>query len=273
MRRGRCDDETERYFSNLSREFPSSSDSLPTLLTHIYFKRLPVEVHNANILASLSGPKLMFESSDTGFAKSLDRTISAVLHLKPGCRVMLLYNVSQQLRNGTCSEFVGVDPNGEALLVNFPKVGLVAIQRRIWYKYDATGKVKASLTQFHFSLCYAITTHNSQGLTMKRIVVHCSPEFIPGQTYVAISRVRHADDVRVVGFHKYFLMPPPISLTKLTTTSSGEPVPTFRCCRKIELDKACSFAVTEEIKSCIDDENGVAYNGLEYEAAITITII
>ena len=37
---------------------------------------------------------------------------------------------------------------------------------------------------------------------MKRIVVHCSPEFIPGQTYVAISRVRHADDVRVVGFRK-----------------------------------------------------------------------
>jgi ATP-dependent exoDNAse (exonuclease V) alpha subunit len=105
---------------------------------------------------------------------------------------MLLYNVSQQLRNGTCSEFVGVDPNGEALLVNFPKVGLVAIQRRIWYKYDATRKVKASHTQFHFSLCYAITTHNSQGLTMKRIVVHCSPEFIPGQTYIAISRVRHA---------------------------------------------------------------------------------
>jgi hypothetical protein len=52
---------------------------------------------------------------------------------------MLLYKVSQQLRNGTCGEFVGIDPNGEALLVNFPKVGLVAIQRRIWYKYDATG--------------------------------------------------------------------------------------------------------------------------------------
>jgi hypothetical protein len=180
---------------------------------------------------------------------------------------MLLYNVSQQLRNGTCGEFVGVDPNGEALLVNFPKVGLVAIQRRIWYKYDATGKVKSSRTQFPLSLCYAITTHKSQGLTMERIVVHCSPEFIPGQTYVAISRVRHADDVRVVGFRKYFLMPPPTSLTKLTTTSSGEPVPTLRCCRKIELDKACSFAVTEEIKSCIDDENGVTYDGLEYETA------
>ncbi len=272
IRSCRCDDETERYFCDLSREFPSSSDTLSASPTHIYFKRLPVEVHNMTILASLPGPQLTFESSDTGYAKSLDRTISAVLYLKPGCKVMLLYNISQQLRNGTCGEFVGIDQNGEGLLVNFPKVGLVTVQRRIWYKYDAAGKVQASRTQFPLTLCYAITTHKAQGLTMNRIIVHCSPEFIPGQTYVAISRVRHEDDVRVIGFRKHSLMPPPPSLTKFLTTSSGDqPVPTFCCCRKIELDEACSFDEESDESSSVDEDGvcGSRANDhcLEYEAA------
>lgn len=100
----------------------------------------------------------------------------------------------------TCGEFVGVDKNGEGLLVNFPKVGFVIIQRRVWYKYDAAGKVKASRTQFPLTLYYAMTTHKAQGLTMNRIVVHCSPEFIPDQTYVSVSRVRQEDHITVVGF-------------------------------------------------------------------------
>ena len=180
IRSGRCDDETERYFTDLSRELPSRTDSPVETLIHIYFKRLPVDVHNVNILASLPGTTLTFESIDTGHAKSLDKKVSAFLHLKPGCRVMLLYNINQYLRNGTCGKFVGVDTDSGGLLVDFQKVGIATIQRRVWYQYDTAGKVQASRTHFPLTLSYAITSHKSQGLTMNRIVVHCSPEFIPG---------------------------------------------------------------------------------------------
>ena len=51
MRRfGRCDEKTEQYFCSLSRDMPSSVGNLSP--THIYFKRLPVEVHNASVLTS-----------------------------------------------------------------------------------------------------------------------------------------------------------------------------------------------------------------------------
>ena len=106
---------------------------------------------------------------------------------------------------------------------------------------------------------------------MKSIAVHCSPEFIPGQTYVAISRVRREDDGNVIGFRKHFLLPPPPSLTELITTSSGDPLPTFRCCKKMELDKACFVAESEENESCINDEDGVCGSTkddcLQYDAA------
>ena len=253
IRSGKCDDKTERYLCNQSEEFSPGDDSI----IHIFFKRLPVEVYNATILSSLPGSKLTFHSLDTGNAKSLDKSISEVLCLKPNCKVMLLYNISQRLRNGTCGEFVGVNLDGEGLLVNFRNVGLVVVQRRVWYQYDAAGKVTGSRTQFPLTLAYAITAHKSQGLTMKRIVVHCSPEFIPGQTYVAISRVQRKDDVRLVGFRKNFLIPHPLSLTDLITTSSDEPLRTFRCCRKREINGPCYFDIDEDSESYVDDQSNV----------------
>jgi hypothetical protein len=61
----------EKYLCSLSREFASCGDVQPV---HIYFKRLPVEVHNLSILAVLPGSKLSFESIDTGNAQSLNNT-------------------------------------------------------------------------------------------------------------------------------------------------------------------------------------------------------
>lgn len=103
--------EAENHFrpnshGKMRREITVFDNKVPPL--HIYFKHLAVEVHNGDILASLDGSQVMFNSIDTGKAKSLDKTITAVLCLKYGCRVMLLYNVNDQLKNGYCGKFVGV---------------------------------------------------------------------------------------------------------------------------------------------------------------------
>lgn len=59
IRMGKCDPETEAWLSSLTREFPSSTNEVPL---HIYFKRLPADVHNAEVLASLDGLEVLFES-------------------------------------------------------------------------------------------------------------------------------------------------------------------------------------------------------------------
>ena len=209
---GKCNDETEAYLMSLSCKCATTDNNEPP--SHIYFKCLPVEVHNAEVLASLDGLQMMFESLNMGNAKLLDKTIDAVISLKPGCRVMLLFNINAQLKNGYCGKFVGVQTanNGnDLLLVDFPRVGIVPVDRKTWYKYDENGKILGSRTQYPLSLCYVKTIRKAQSLTIyKTVIVHCSQEFIPGQTYIALSRVRREATLQVIGFRKRFLLPPPL---------------------------------------------------------------
>ena len=256
VRTGKCEDETEAYLMSLSRECTETDNSEAPL--HIYFKRLNVNVHNAEVLASLDGSQLTFESLDTGNAQLLDKTIDHVLTLKLRCRVMLQFNINAQLKNGSCGTFVGIQTqangNDDQLLVHFSRVGTVALNRKTWYKYDKSGGILATRTQYPLSLCYAITVHKAQGLTIDKIVVvHCSQEFIPGQTYVALSRVRREATLQVIGFRKRFLLSPPSTLSNIIssseTASTNFPESGFKCCKNHEIDQdvfetdaeACAF--------------------------------
>ena len=264
LRLGKCDDETEKYLRLLSRKTDSCHDISPV---HIFFKRLPVDVHNLSVLAAIPGPKLSFESIDCGDARSLNNTVPAVLCLKPGCKVMLSYNINDQLKNGVCGQFVGQNDVEDGLLVRFPKVGMVTLRRRTWFKYDSTGKTQCSRSQFPLVLCYAITAHKSQSLTMDNIVVHCSQEFTPGQTYVAISRVKSEESIQILGFHRRYLLPPPPALTSVVTCQSGDPISTFDCCKGKKLD--VSLKKIHEERQCPSDNEDDSYHCdelVDYEA-------
>ncbi|XP_028415618.1 ATP-dependent DNA helicase PIF1-like [Dendronephthya gigantea] len=240
LRTGKCDEETETYFHALSRgseEFDNPRDTV-----HIYFRKFPVEVHNVDVLVSLPGELLVFESIDTGSPQYLESTVPKFLTLKPECNVMLLFNINDHLKNGCRGRFVRVNEDGQ-LFVYFAKVGTVCIERRTWYKYDRNGGVKASRTQFPISPCYAITVHKAQGLTIDRAVVHCSQEFVTGLTYVAISRVREESALQVIGFRRKFLLPLPNALSSLLENNS-DPNLTFQCCGNVQLDD-CLFQCKE----------------------------
>ena len=49
------------------------------------------------------------------------------IRLKPGCKAMLLWNVSDDLRNGTSGTFL--EQAGEHLMVHFPETGKVGLKR------------------------------------------------------------------------------------------------------------------------------------------------
>ena len=52
--------------------------------------------------------------------------------------------------------------------------------------------------QFPLRLAYSMTYNKSQGQELKRCVVDIrSPPFVHGHLYVALSRIRHYDDIRI----------------------------------------------------------------------------
>ena len=107
--------------------------------------------------------------------------------------------------------------------------------------------VKGSRTQFLLTLCYAITAHKAQSLTTIAAAVHCAQEFVSGQTYAALSRVKEEAALQVIGFQQKVLLPVPIELLSLADDQC-DPDPTLCCCRNIHLDE--SFFQSSE-----DDES------------------
>ena len=81
-------------------------------------------------------------------------------------------------------------------------------------------------------LAYAVTCHKSQGQTLSSAVVHCSQEFVPGLTYVAISRVRSAENVQLLDFNPKFLLAPPQNVLEVSSTNYEQIHEDKSCCCK-----------------------------------------
>src|SRR5690606_34279232 len=122
------------------------------------------------------------------------------LELKVGAQVMFLRNDSdRRWVNGSIgtvlkiADTVWVEVDGEEH----------EVQPAVWEKYKysyssatkkLTREIVAEFQQFPLRLAWAVTIHKSQGKTYDRAIVDLGAgAFAPGQTYVALSRLRSLD--------------------------------------------------------------------------------
>ena len=250
LRLGKCSMETQEYLSCLSRPLPMMFEQHGT---HIFFRKVNAVLFNRLKIDNLPGE---FASFSAVFENDVSNNINwpgyRVLQLKKGCRVMLISNKSDQLRNGSIGVFEKV--TNEALLVSFEGVGVVEVKRETWVKRDHAGVAVGSVRQFPLIPAYAVTCHKSQGLTLPAAVIHCSNEYVPGLIYVAVSRVKSIDCVQLLNFNANQLLPPSNVIQLCSTNNIKEPCTDLTCCSQQEcLDEKC-FAVTDRFSEH-DDAN------------------
>ena len=197
LRQGICSPETEGFLKSLDRSLEGDA-------VDVFFTKLSVQLQNQETLFRMPGELLTFDCVDEGNVNGISCPAEVKLLLKVGAKVMIVWNLSEDVKNGSSGKFLGM--RWDKLKFDIEIHGKVDLKRQTRSKRDRSGRVDSILSFFF----YACTCHKTQGLTLPRAVVNCSKEFVPGLIYVAISRVRHTDDLQVRKFKSSHFLKPPV---------------------------------------------------------------
>lgn len=157
---------------------------------------------NSKRIAELPGEATTFKADIDGTVSEQDMAVPVSLTLKEGTRVMCVINDADgKFSNGstgTVLQIVGRD----YVQVRFDDGTKKLFEKQEWriirYEVEPSGKIAektcGSYRQLPFRPAYAITIHKSQGMTLDSVTLDpwC---WSPGQLYVALSRVRRAENL------------------------------------------------------------------------------
>ena len=169
--------------------------------------RAVAERINTDKLNQINAPEMVYTGALSGNFNANDVPAPMELKLKQGALVMFVKN-GDKWHNGS----VGVVENLGAKeiivqLLDDNKNDIVVVKPEKWekieYSRDENDRIVeneiGSYKQFPLMLGYAMTIHKSQGKTLGKVIIDISRgAFAHGQTYVALSRTRSANDMHIV---------------------------------------------------------------------------
>lgn len=156
---------------------------------------------NAQALNDLEGKELVFKPEIVGDFPEKIFPVDEQLQLKTGAQIMFIKNdlsFDKQYFNGKMGIVKSL--SDQEILIHFPEENkTIEVEKYEWqnirYKVNEMTKeieedVVGTFVHYPIKLAWAITVHKSQGLTFDKAALDVSQVFLPGQAYVALSRLR-----------------------------------------------------------------------------------
>ncbi|BFY99883.1 hypothetical protein BsWGS_02923 [Bradybaena similaris] len=202
IRKGSC---PEHVSAVLQQTTSRSIQQDGVLATKLCTHKVDVEAINTSKLRELNGESRMFASTDTGEAYTqMLNTLCPVpqhLELKIGAQVMLCKNLDVQrgLVNGARGVVIGYE--ADYPVIKFA-CKVTEVIKSVRWVFKIGGGSTIVRKQIPLKLAWAISIHKSQGMTLDCVEISLAKVFECGQAYVALSRAKSLEGLRVVDFSR-----------------------------------------------------------------------
>jgi uncharacterized protein YpbB len=156
---------------------------------------------NQQSLEDLEGTKRIYKAEVTGEFPDKIYPLEENLELKIGAQIMFIKNdlaFEKRFFNGKMGIIKSF--SDKEILVHFPDENTtIEVEKYEWQniRYSVNENTKeieeevlGTFVHYPIKLAWAITVHKSQGLTFDKAALDVSQVFLPGQAYVALSRLR-----------------------------------------------------------------------------------
>jgi ATP-dependent exoDNAse (exonuclease V) alpha subunit len=207
MRQGNL---TQEYIQYLDERCQMPETTAGDGLTKLFSHNVDVDRLNSQELRQIAGKEEVFAMDHSGQKPLVEQIKKGCLSpetlaLKEKAVVMFTKNSPQgKFVNGTLAQVVDFQK-----VTRYPIVMTTSGRRIVAEPMDWTvednGRILASVTQVPLRLAWAITIHKSQGMSLDAAYMDLRQVFVPGQGYVALSRVRTLKGLFLAGYNSQAL--------------------------------------------------------------------
>ena len=204
IRRGEVSEESMNVFRSRYRRRLSDTMRPTKLYTH----NVDVDRINNNELELLDGNPVYFDAVTKGSKKNIQKIFSSSLVLeklilkKEATVIFIKNDYEKGIVNGTLGKIIDFDKKTNNPIVEIFSGRKIEAEKKEWTIEDSKGKITATVSQIPLRLAWAITIHKSQGMTLDAVEMDLSKTFEKGQGYVALSRLRNIQGLRIMGLNK-----------------------------------------------------------------------